>query len=806
MTDVPQKVAGWELKSQGTLPTFNAVGYLYEHAKHKCPFLVIREPTDTNNVFAVTLRTIPSDDSGIFHMLEHLTLQGSERYPIPDLFNELLKRSYSNFMNAFTAPEWTMFPFASTNEADFHNAMMVYLDTVFHPSLTQKDFDVECYRLEFEDNDAEKPLKHSGVVYNEMCGACGQPASVYHHKMMKHIYPDASGRFNSGGDPDEIIHMTLEKAREKHDECYHPANALFFTYGNFNVEKILQRVHDVIEEFDVSTKKIDCTRAHQDPWDTPRKVVFEIPMPEMQAAGDKATFKAGVAWVCPDVLDDKLMTDLTLLDMLLNDTDSAPMHKALIKSGIGHRLINGFDQHHRTSNFAISVDGVSEENAEKIDGIIMDALKQAVEEGFTADRIEGCITQWELAEKTPAAVTGVMLCHGVTSSWIHGVDPFLLLDSHNELARVRREVKENPKKFEQLIQKYLIDNKSRVHVIGKPVEGYMDRFNDKMTQQLAELKSQMTEERKQDIVQKCRDTDALKNVPKPVEKLPKIHKTDLKVDGPFYKPDWVEGSINIFKQPVREMTHLSIILELDHNYPFPWITELYEGMVSSIGAGEMNNEELAVFADRWTTGCSAATVLTVSPEDPTLFKFEGVVRSSCLDDNFDKMLHLMRIVLLEPHFNAVDLIKTKITTIYSRRRAGIQGRGHSIARGVALAGISKYHAFSEMKSGITFVNELKRIVEGEKWEEVSQQLQQFVKDVILRGKIKIAAYVSSEAQKDKILPKLVEFSKLFDTTVVKITITVEYNFGYSSLNSLLSNKLTNLGSLLTLRHSLHTER
>ena len=88
---------------------------------------------DDNKTFAIVFRTIPEDDTGVAHILEHSVLCGSEKYPVKEPFVELLKSSFSTFLNAFTSSDWTAYPVCSRNNADFLNLMDVYLDAVFHP-------------------------------------------------------------------------------------------------------------------------------------------------------------------------------------------------------------------------------------------------------------------------------------------------------------------------------------------------------------------------------------------------------------------------------------------------------------------------------------------------------------------------------------------------------------------------------------------------------------------------------------------------------------------------------------------------
>ena len=82
-------------------------------------------------VFMVMFRTIPESSSGVAHILEHTTLCGSENYKVRDPFFMMLRRSMSTFMNAFTASDWTAYPFATQNKKDFFNLLDVYLDAVY---------------------------------------------------------------------------------------------------------------------------------------------------------------------------------------------------------------------------------------------------------------------------------------------------------------------------------------------------------------------------------------------------------------------------------------------------------------------------------------------------------------------------------------------------------------------------------------------------------------------------------------------------------------------------------------------------
>ena len=68
---------------------------------------------DKNNVFSVAFKTNPPNATGVPHILEHMTLCGSHKYPVRDPFFKMLNRSLANFMNAMTGHDYTCLLYTS---------------------------------------------------------------------------------------------------------------------------------------------------------------------------------------------------------------------------------------------------------------------------------------------------------------------------------------------------------------------------------------------------------------------------------------------------------------------------------------------------------------------------------------------------------------------------------------------------------------------------------------------------------------------------------------------------------------------
>jgi Zn-dependent M16 (insulinase) family peptidase len=127
-------IHGFELLRDETIPEIQSRVRLWRHSRTGAELLSL-ENNDENKVFGITLRTPPPDSTGIAHIMEHSVLCGSRKYPVKEPFIELAKGSLNTFLNAFTYPDKTCYPVASTNLQDFYNLIDVYLDAVFFPLL-----------------------------------------------------------------------------------------------------------------------------------------------------------------------------------------------------------------------------------------------------------------------------------------------------------------------------------------------------------------------------------------------------------------------------------------------------------------------------------------------------------------------------------------------------------------------------------------------------------------------------------------------------------------------------------------------
>ena len=123
------RLYGFKINKSTPIDELCAILHEGEHEKSGAK-LYFLEREEENKSFLISFETPPTDSTGVFHIIEHSVLNGSEKYPVKEPFVELLKGSLNTFLNAMTYPDKTVYPVASRNDKDFFNLVSVYLDGV----------------------------------------------------------------------------------------------------------------------------------------------------------------------------------------------------------------------------------------------------------------------------------------------------------------------------------------------------------------------------------------------------------------------------------------------------------------------------------------------------------------------------------------------------------------------------------------------------------------------------------------------------------------------------------------------------
>ncbi len=244
-------IHGFRVVKEGDVPRLAAHFWQLRHeATGATLYYTTRD--DGQLVFSVGFRTLPEDNTGVFHILEHSCLDGSEHFPLKEPFVNLIKTSMAVDLNAVTYEDKTMYYFISTNEQDYMNLLSVYLDAVFYPLLLsdRRIFEKEAWHPE---PDGQGGVSISGVVFNEMQGRENNPDYILWMQNIKQLFPDlAYHTVNSGGDPASIPNLTYEQFTETYKRFYSTQNAIFYLSGEMELDRELAYIDRILTEKGVS--------------------------------------------------------------------------------------------------------------------------------------------------------------------------------------------------------------------------------------------------------------------------------------------------------------------------------------------------------------------------------------------------------------------------------------------------------------------------------------------------------------------------------------------------------------------------
>ncbi len=393
--------------------------------------VLLVENEDVNKAFGIGFGTFPSDDTGVFHILEHSVLAGSEKYPVTSPFLQLLKSSMASFLNAMTFPDKTVYPFATPNETDFKNLMDVYLNAVFCPLAM---VDKSVFEQEGWHRDADGTV--SGVVYNEMQGALAAPDAQLQDALERAMFPDTAYGFVSGGDPASIPTLTYEKYKRVYRRHYSADNCCITLYGKMDMaEKLALLDKDYLSKMPKTGTRPRLTLQNEQPG-----TCVELPYYTENPEPDEV--QCALAWYTGAFADRERQLGVEILLDALLGTNNSPLKAALLAENLGADIDIGFDDSTLQPTLELVLRGATEESARKFAAAVRKAVDGILAEGIPQELLLASLNSAEFAslERPGSLPDGVLDAINASTGWLHTGDPALLLHTDKLFASLREKM------------------------------------------------------------------------------------------------------------------------------------------------------------------------------------------------------------------------------------------------------------------------------------------------------------------------------------------------------------------------------
>ncbi len=395
--------------------------------------VLLVENDDDNKAFGIGFGTFPADDTGVFHILEHSVLAGSEKYPVKSPFLQLLKSSMASFLNAMTFPDKTVYPFATPNETDFKNLMDVYLNAVFCPlaMVDKAVFEQEGWHRG-EDGTV------SGVVYNEMQGALASPDAQLQNALSRAMFPDTAYGFVSGGDPASIPALTYEKYVRVYHRHYSADNCCITLYGKMDMAEKLEMLDEqYLCRMPKSASRPRLT-VQDEQVGAKRNIPYYTEKPEPDEAQCALAWYTG-AFSRPGAPAGRGDPAGRAAGLESGPAESRPAER---ETGRGHR--RRVRRQHVTADPGACAPGRTEESAGKFAAAVRRAVDGILAEGIPQDLLLASLNAAEFAslERPGSLPDGVLDAINASTGWLHTGDPALLLHTNALFASLREKLEQ----------------------------------------------------------------------------------------------------------------------------------------------------------------------------------------------------------------------------------------------------------------------------------------------------------------------------------------------------------------------------
>ncbi|WP_426079145.1 insulinase family protein [Janthinobacterium sp. PSPC3-1] len=666
-------------------------------------------------VFLVAFPTVPEVSDGRAHILEHLALCGSARYPVRDPFFSMLRRSTATFMNAMTYPDRTVYPFASTDRKDFFNLLDVYLDAAFFPNLDYLNFRQEGWRHAFEGD----KLVYQGIVFNEMKGAFNSPMRALDSGIASTLLKGTTYEVESGGDPLDIPELTHAMLKEFHASHYHPSQAVIMTAGNIEAsavqEQVAERVLSKLSGF--SPRRLPQLAPA---WTAPQENVVKIPSQE--ARDDE--FGLQFAWLLGESSDPLAFYHAHLLSAGLLGESSAPVMRAMESAGYGRPSdMNGRDAGTRQMVFHIGMEGLTEEQIADAHARIWTALEETAEEGIPAAVLHAALRDIKYGQREISS--GRMpyglgrLLHALPLAMYDG-DVMDAFDNAAILETLEQQI-DDPEFFKKLVRE-LIANPTRLTTRVVPDAAFFTERAAQEDTKLAALQASLSDEQRAHIVAESAALDAHQQLPSNSEVLPRIRPGDVSAHPrpALAIPEAVNGAV-AFSIASNGISYANVLYDVSHlpEASWPWL-RLYTDLAPELGVGDMSFDDASAW--RQSMVPSFHIGLEAIPRPQQTMRVELSFSASGLREEHEAIAAVLSAWIAKPRFDEEERLAFLIESLVQDKLSSLAESGSRYAMLASTAPLSPMRRFDDLIGGPAALPFYRRLQQLSKTSEGLQEI------------------------------------------------------------------------------------
>ena len=733
-------IHGFKIESERELADFGARLFIGRHIKSGATLIFI-DREDTNKTFSITFKTVPTDSTGVFHILEHSVLCGSRKFPVKEPFVDLLKSSLNTFLNAFTFPDKTMYPVSSRCDKDFLNLIDVYMDAVLHPMALEKPeiFYQEGWHYELHEGESE--LSYKGVVLNEMKGAYSSVEDLEGEYLTRLTYRGTPYEYDSGGDPDKIVTLAYEDFCQAHAKFYHPSNSTVFLDGSVDLDATLALIDGYLSEYEAQAP------------------IAEIPSPALVgeqslvaeyeiAEGESEQGRERVSLSFPtfSYSEKKKHSAVMLALEAIAGTNEAPLKKAILDAGLCDSVqIYPYDGV-KDNSVSVTFRNVRSEDRERVSELFLTKLAQILDEGLDRDKLAAEIGRFKFKTRDVSGggyPLGIALSIAAMEAVLYGGDAYDAL-SLCEVGSYLDGLYNAEGGFEKLLREVFLSPRYFARLTLTPSSTLGQRRDEQTRQALGAVYDAMSDSQRREIIartariedwQRSEDSDEARAT------LPKLTLDDVPKDAELLPTTVYNISGNTILHtdfPSRGITHLHLLFDVselsgDELFRLALLLDLLE----NVDTEHHSASDLQTLVKAKLGRFSSSAVILSKAGEPKAY---ARISASMLDESKAPSAELISEIILKSKFDGYDSVSKFIRQAYVDTRDAMSASGHTVALSRASSYVSAEGAVGEYVDGIEYyklIKELDRSYNSRK-ERLADELSALAARVFTRERLLIS--------------------------------------------------------------------
>ncbi|MDQ5983256.1 MAG: hypothetical protein RUMPE_00256 [Eubacteriales bacterium SKADARSKE-1] len=310
---------------------------LYEHLRSGAKIIILKND-DESKKFSITFKTLPSDDTGTNHILEHCLVAASTKYNSSSIIHAMLSQFSNSDLNAMTSADCTTYIQESFNKKELLDMLKITINCIYSPAvLTDKRFfEREGIRYQLKSKDSS--IKPNGIVYHEM----ERNYFPFWDIILKQLLVGTPFEWYTGGNPKYILDATYDNLKKTYEKFYTPSNSMMFLSGDFEENEINELFNWLDSEYlsKFSNKKTIVSNA----LNVNTNSIIKYQEVECPGSGEEESWKPSIiASYLLDNYDDRLAPLCELLSKELQKMGYNDAASNFIPVGNKHLLIVSYD-------------------------------------------------------------------------------------------------------------------------------------------------------------------------------------------------------------------------------------------------------------------------------------------------------------------------------------------------------------------------------------------------------------------------------------------------------------------------------